>query len=491
MWLPPGQGTGKGERATVVATSAAQGTVSVRTSAGKVVEVAVDRLEPFRPHSQARLQGNNERANADGARHFGAQGAALWTDAPAERRLTLSIKNDLNGLPVTAMIKQPRLDAQGQTVMHDGRPALSKVATPAVLLGHDPTGRAVVEATIDGATRRYFMGFRDVQATLPAGTTSAEFDAACDPAKLLLRGIDLRHVTTPSPRALEALKLALKRKVVGDHTAQEFADALMKAGHPVMLVGGAIRDVIDALDSDPNTPMDVLLDCFKDVDFVTTALPSEIRDICKKISPEEPEGGVWTPPSIDRFAVVGVGTRKSGIDIASFRVGYSGPKGSVLGHTILDDASGRDFTVNQLCLVLGSNQIVDPTGQGLADTRAKVLRANLRDMDQNELLSLRYFKFRVRGYTGDAATKAAMREHALTALAAMVDKREGQRFVTNFLRIVPGGCVDRAALDAYVLELKRVMTEDGMGDVFARFFTPARIDAIEKELAARAVQGAA
>ncbi len=483
-----------GKPVTVVSVSAQVGAIQVRTQAGELLNVTVDRLEPVHSRNHELLGGESTSHVAAAARHFGAQGAALHREVAGPSATTalhtppelrLSVSNYVPGLSVTALLKQPVLGPDGQPTLNpDGSTVLTRVPTNAVLIGHAPDGRAIVQTETAGKKERFYVGWNVVTPRLAEGQTIEEVKQEGASEAMLLRGIGPTQVSRPSPRVMEALKLALDRKVVGEHTAREFADALMKSGHEVMLVGGAIRDMVYALKQDPNTPMEQLLECFEDVDFVTTATPGEVRKICQQISPEDPTGHVWTPASIDRFAVVGVGTRKSGIDIASFRVGVSERKGAVLGKTILDDADGRDFSVNQLCLVLGSNQIVDPTGHGVKDAESKTLSANLKDMLKNDMLSLRYFKFRTRGFTGDAETVKAIRTHAEATFPRLVEG-DGKRFVNNVLRIAPGSCVDRAGLETYLASIKQVMAEDGMGDLYTRFFTPERIDALAAEVIAR------
>jgi hypothetical protein len=431
------------------------------------------------------LRGEARSAPAVEVTYFGAASFGFEVSKPR-----LSVANYVPGTPVTALVKRPVLGADGEPKLNkDGSVVLTKVPIDAVLKGHAPDGRAVVQSETSGKRERFFVGWNAVTPKLAEGQTLEAMKEQGASHEMLLRGIGSAQILTPSPRTLEALGRALDRKVVGEHTAREFADALMRDGHQVALVGGAIRDVLYVLKQNPNAPLDQLLECFKDLDFVTTATPSQVRAICEQISPEDPKGHVWTPDSIDRFGVVGVGVRKSGIDIASFRVGLSDRRGSVLGKTILDDADGRDFSVNQLTLVLGSNQIIDPTGRGATDAESKTLSPNMKDMLKNDMLSLRYFKFRERGFHGSTEALKAMRTHAEAIFPKLVQS-DGKRFINNVLRIAPGSCTDRASLEAYLARISQVMNEDGMGDLYSTYFTPERVDALAAEVIARNTEAA-
>ena len=52
------------------------------------------------------------------------------------------------------------------------------------------------------------------------------------------------QVFTPPARLTGALRKALDQRVTGKHTALEYMDALAAKGHPMYVVGGAIRDAI-------------------------------------------------------------------------------------------------------------------------------------------------------------------------------------------------------------------------------------------------------
>lgn len=134
---------------------------------------------------------------------------------------------------------------------------------------------------------------------------------------------------------------------------REIARTLEKAGHDTWAVGGAVRDVLMGRPSG-------------DWDLATSARPKDVRRIFRRTVPLGVEHGT-----------VGV-LAKSGTmyEVTTFRrdVETDGRHAVVaFAHTIGEDLSRRDFTVNAIAWHPLREELRDPFG-GLSDMQAHVLR---------------------------------------------------------------------------------------------------------------------
>lgn len=168
----------------------------------------------------------------------------------------------------------------------------------------------------------------------------------------------------------------------------QIADAFIKAGKDIFVVGGAIRDFLQGKDP-------------KDYDLVTNALPEESKKILHGFNVSDEQG--------KNFGVLRVYTKDEplGYELASYRKDISkgrdtkgdDEKVELGSHiTIEDDCNRRDLTINSLFYDIKKGEIVDICG-GVDDIKNGVIRA-VGDPTQrfleDRLRILRVFRFAAR-----------------------------------------------------------------------------------------------
>ena len=293
-------------------------------------------------------------------------------------------------------------------------------------------------------------------------------------------GLSIDSVKKPPTKLAVALEQALDIKVTGDHRAREYIDSLHNQGYSVFLCGGAIRDAIYVLNQNPKTPIAEIVEQLKDVDLVTDAPPPVIRKTCEQIAPEYEGGAVWSPLMVEQFGAVLVGGPKAGLenpeglDIVSMRSAGmfdeqvenpdTGEKAFpfTFGGNLKADSKGRDFQCNSVYYDPYNKVIVDPDGVGISDAQDKFLRiAREGDSSKDDSLSLRYFKFRMRGYKTDQENLKKIQSHAKRSLW-------GPRWkvISNIARIAPKDAKSADEIDAFFSQLGEVMKADGCEKLF-------------------------
>ena len=123
------------------------------------------------------------------------------------------------------------------------------------------------------------------------------------------------------------------------------------AGFPLYEVGGYVRDSLQGL-----TP--------NDIDYATRARPDEIKRILSSAD-------FKVIPIGEEFGTIQTIIGEDKIEITTFRCAESYTKGSrkpsvQWGDTIEQDLARRDFTINAIARLAGTDEIVDPYG-GLSD----------------------------------------------------------------------------------------------------------------------------
>lgn len=143
---------------------------------------------------------------------------------------------------------------------------------------------------------------------------------------------------------------------------EELAAAFTGAGHRLYLVGGVVRDLL--LGS---------LTSHDDIDLTTDAHPPRIKALVSPLASD-----VWSQG--ERFGTIGARVRGRAVEITTHRAEAYDPASRKpvvsFGHSIVDDLSRRDFTINAMAVSLPDRELLDPYG-GAADLGARRLRTPL------------------------------------------------------------------------------------------------------------------
>ena len=199
--------------------------------------------------------------------------------------------------------------------------------------------------------------------------------------------------TPPSLPADVALQALADEPVVA-----RIVDRYEAAGHPVYVVGGAVRDALAG--KAPN-----------DIDLTSPATPEQTSELL------DPIGAVY-PLGIEHGTVV-VNTDGQDYEVTTHRTERYDPgsRSPITEFTddLTADLSRRDFTVNAMAYNPATRELIDPFG-GRADLEAGIIRA-VGDPDQrfgeDPLRIIRAVRFAaVNGWAIDPATEAAAKRQA-------------------------------------------------------------------------------
>jgi hypothetical protein len=140
------------------------------------------------------------------------------------------------------------------------------------------------------------------------------------------------------------------------------------------------------------------------------------------------------------------------------------------GDDLALDARGRDFCCNALYYDPAHGVVVDPTLQGIADAE----HALLHPVNQptaaapgDPSIAARFWKFRLRGFSTDGETVAALRHNARATFSTSTGKERWT--LQNVLgRTAPKDAATTAAVEDWLVALRRVMHEDRCADLYDR-----------------------
>jgi len=282
----------------------------------------------------------------------------------------------------------------------------------------------------------------------------------------------------PTERQQKLLdELIEKTKVVGKHVAKEYSDWLWKNGRESYVVGGAIRDLIAFTAPGTDYQDDQILPQLKDVDYVTTAGGSIVKQCLKEVAADMgplannsgsddwmTQSALYTGPGIDMTGMVSKTTSDGEPWQHPFHAkGDKKVPDIRVDHEMLKDAARRDFTCNCLYYDPQSKVIIDSTGLGIADAQAHVLRLGvpIAQMPKTNSISLRYYKFRIRGWDGDADTHAQCREHFDKEFGPLTAEQRAD----NLYRTI---CKKGGTPEKNLEKLRALMQADGDGELFEK-----------------------
>lgn len=245
--------------------------------------------------------------------------------------------------------------------------------------------------------------------------------------------------------------------------AQKVTDYLAAKGHEVYLVGGIVRDLVAMTAKGSKATDAAIKKAMVDVDLASTAPPNVLEQAMSATGPSS-----FSPTTFKQKGCV----TDDVLDLCSLSSGgvYDAPVDNVVpatfDHDLEKDSGRRDFTANCLYYDLKNEAIIDPTGQGIDDARAKVLRrVPGQEWSKNERLVMRFWKFRARGWTADPETRVAIVAQAWQELKDVGSQGMLVSYVGK--QIAFSGPPDKAFDD-----LKAVMAEDGAEHIFQKFIAP-------------------
>lgn len=392
-------------------------------------------------------------------------------------------REDLN-IPRTPKMVKAGVKITGQTKK-------TKETISGEMIGTDGFGRIIVRQE-SGQTRVINPATMQLQKGQEHNGMKTSLDSVAD-----------KDIHKASPRMQKIVSQVMSEEVLPKHPVTEYTGYLTSRGHEAYLVGGVVRDLITGI-SGGKSDKDVLA-AMKDVDIVSTA-HSKIggamfetvgADIEPGISPVTghpfKKGGVWGPWYGHGYLLGGghkIGdSREEGLDFAAMSSGGShgdwvtadpdtGDKtreGLHFDHDLLANAKGRDFTMNALFYDPENHTVIDPLGTGIEDARKGFLRVAQPGDEymQNDALSFRFWKFRVRGYVSDKENIQKMRKHL--EYRASVMKTED--FQKEFMKQCGKICGDP---ETYLKKLRTTMEQDGCGDLYDKYMQPAEQALIQK-----------
>lgn len=208
----------------------------------------------------------------------------------------------------------------------------------------------------------------------------------------------------------------------------------------VYLVGGAVRDELLGKRAK------------QDLDLVVLGDALEVARLLHAKGVAESYPAVYP-----RFGTAMVRARGLSLEFASARresYAVTSRKPKVAPATLEEDAERRDFTVNALLKCLWTSEILDPTGQGLADLAARTLRTPREPgatFHDDPLRMLRAVRFRSQlGFEPAPGLYAAIREESdrLGIVSA-------ERIRDEFLKMLALDDVDQCLADIRDLDLMR------------------------------------
>lgn len=263
-------------------------------------------------------------------------------------------------------------------------------------------------------------------------------------------------------------------------SAGAVADHYRANNEEIYLVGGIVRDLL-AGTTKTSTVSDAELEKqMNDVDYVTSANPARMHRLLEQMGVENHGRALrWgcaitkqpDMPGLDMACFAsGTGTNHPAVEVVTPRGEEIWEPPGDFDHDMEADSERRDFTCNALMYDVHNHAIIDPTGQGIGDAQARVLRlANFSqdNLDTNQLLCVRFWKFRSRGFTAEAQTLKAIKQQAQTVMAKWAtDTKSGAG--TMAWHIAGKGPDPEKELAKF----RAAMEADGMADLYDKYIKP-------------------
>lgn len=177
------------------------------------------------------------------------------------------------------------------------------------------------------------------------------------------------------------------------------------------LVGGCVREIAQSANNDYAKT---------DLDLATKLLPGEVANRLSRAK-------IHAILTGERHGTITAVVESSNVEITTFRIpGVVGKDvEKSYSNTILEDLSGRDFTINAIAFSINQSSLIDPSA-GLKDLADKQLRAvgdPRTRFIEDPLRLLRMIRFGpARGFKVVAATEAAAKELSTSILSVSIER---------------------------------------------------------------------
>jgi hypothetical protein len=276
-----------------------------------------------------------------------------------------------------------------------------------------------------------------------------------------------RVLVKPTPDERDRLSSLLSQRIVPGPSYLEFITEIWSRGYEIFLVGGTVRDVLNG-------------EHHNDVDLVTTIPFFVLEPLAEAMFGHD---GYSRNPN-QGFMSVGGGARRPKrakstgdplIDVKNLFLYAPGTGDAVFGANLLIDQKLRDFACNAVYYDPMNEVLIDPSGRGIADAKAKILNIINDHLLEHPTfrkanIPLRFFKFLLRGYepSPDCIVLLQTQYRALMFALGVVEAR------AQFYRFILGK-VAREDQSAVFFRTKELMHRYGFDDIWERYYSELEV----------------
>lgn len=260
-----------------------------------------------------------------------------------------------------------------------------------------------------------------------------------------------------APRKEERLRFAelLGQRIPPGPTYLELIEEIWYRGYEVYVVGGTVRDVVSG-------------DKSNDVDIVTTMPVAKFELLLKSMFRRQ-----VALSAKNGFARLG-GKGSSGdpfIDLKLFCHGGTGTADALFGSDFSLDLGLRDFACNAIYYDPINEVLVDPSRRGLGDAENRVLTLvcdpRARSPQALGQVAIRYFKFLMRGFSGDSASDRELMGKFVPCISTLT--------TTDRIGYVKRQVLGKLPRDRHanaIKQLEAVMRGKDCGTLWEQYFAP-------------------
>ena len=260
-----------------------------------------------------------------------------------------------------------------------------------------------------------------------------------------------------APRKEERDRFAelLGQRIPPGPTYLELIEEIWYRGYEVYVVGGTVRDVISGHKSN-------------DVDIVTTMPVVKFELLLKSMFRRQ-----VSLSARNGFARLG-GKGSNGdpfIDLKLFCHGGTGTADALFGSDFGLDLSLRDFACNAIYYDPINEVLVDPSQRGIKDAETRILclvcNSSARSPQALGQVAIRYFKFLMRGFSGDSESDKKMMKNFVPCISALT--------VTDRIGYVKRQVLGKIPTEQHAIairQLEAVMRNNNCSGLWEQCFAP-------------------